>query len=259
MKIRCVIVDDEPPAVDELSHILSGLDEVELVAAAGSARQATQVISKHKPDLVFLDIQMPGQDGFSVLQAAKSLPKPPLFVFATAYEQYAVRAFEAHAVDYVLKPFAEERILESVQRAREIFSSRQGAALAGGDLNGLLASLKGLAGGLKKISVVSKGRILLLDIDQVVFFKAEDNKIFVKTHDGLLENQTATTLKELEEKLGSFQFFRTSRSHLVNLSHVKEVIPWFSGRYILRVSDEHSTEITVSRGRVKDMKKRIGL
>ncbi len=125
MKIRCIIVDDEPPAVDELAYILSRIEDVEVVASSNSASKAIKEIRAKKPDLVFLDIHMPVKSGFHVARMVSSFDRPPLIIFATAFDQYAVRAFDVNAIDYVLKPFSEDRIRKSIERAKEVISSKR--------------------------------------------------------------------------------------------------------------------------------------
>ncbi|MGD9123753.1 MAG: LytTR family DNA-binding domain-containing protein [Desulfarculaceae bacterium] len=259
MQIRCVIVDDEPPAVDELRHILSQVEDVQVVATAGSAAQAVKAIKKLDPDVVFLDIEMPGENGFQVLQETASFPNPPLIVFSTAYDQYAVRAFEECAVDYVLKPFSEERIHKSLGRVREILSATDRGKDLRDDIRSLIDSLGVSLGSLKRISVQSRGRILLFDPSDIVFFQTEDRKVMVYTKEGKYISKQSATLTELEKKLTPLNFFRTSRDCLVNLAHIREVIPWFNGRYLLRLADKEATEIQVGRRRVKDLKLRIGM
>lgn len=258
MKIRCLIVDDEPPAVDELAYILSKEKDVEILGSAGSASKAVQAIGKLNPDLVFLDIQMPGKNGFHVVQETSLSSKPPLFVFATAYEQYAVRAFEENAVDYVLKPFSEKRVQGCLMRVREIAASRKNAAFFK-QMDQLLRRLNYPNQGMKKISVEHKGRIRLIDPKDIYFCKAENKEILVFTRKKRFRCYGFSTLGELEENFGSYNFFRTHRSYLANLTHVQEVVPWFNGRYVLTISDEFDTEIPVSRNRVKDFKNRVGI
>ena len=131
MEIRCLIVDDEPPAVDELNYILSEIAGVDVVGSADGAGKAINTIQAKKPDLVFLDIKMPGRDGFDVAKACASFSKTPFFVFATAYDEHAVKAFEASAVDYILKPFRAERVLESIERVKELIGIQRQGSLCG--------------------------------------------------------------------------------------------------------------------------------
>ena len=258
MKISCLIVDDEPPAVDELLYILSGIEDVEVVATAFSAVKAISAIRAKHPDLVFLDIKMPGGDGFEVIRACADTYGPPFFVFVTAYDQDAVKAFEACAVDYILKPFQAERILESVTRVRQMLLAHHKNALYG-RLERMVERLKPADGTPTKIGVEKKGRILLLDPKAIVYCKAENKSVRVCTHDQCFDLWGLSSLDELEDKLGEEGFFRTHRSFLVNLARVKEVTSWFNGRYILTFTDAAATEVPVSRRRAKALKGKLGL
>jgi two-component system, LytTR family, response regulator len=258
MNIRCIIVDDEPPAIDELAYILSRIEDVEVVASSNSASKAIKEIRTKKPDLVFLDIHMPVKSGFHVARMVSSFDRPPLIIFATAFDQYAVRAFDENAIDYVLKPFSEDRIRKGIERAKEVISTR-GKAVTVRDLDRLMESMGKTNNSVIRISVENKGRILLLDPDNIFFCKSEEKKIIINTQNDKFNCQSVSTLKELETILMPYPFFRTHRAHLVNLSYIREVIPWFNGRYLLNMSDEKSTEIPVSRKRARSFKKKLGI
>ena len=178
MKIRCIIVDDEPPAVDELAYILSKIEDVEVIASSNSASKAIKEIRTKKPDLVFLDIHMPVKSGFHVARMVSSFDRPPLIIFATAFDQYAVRAFDANAIDYVLKPFSEDRIRKSIERAKEVISSKDKAVTIR-ELDRLMESIDKTRNSVVRISVENKGRILLLDPDNIFFCKSEEKKIII--------------------------------------------------------------------------------
>jgi len=258
MKIRCIIVDDEQPALDELAYILSKIEDVEVVASSSSALKAIKEIKTKKPDLVFLDIQMPVQNGFHVARTVATFDKPPVIIFATAFDQYAVRAFDENAIDYILKPFSEDRTKKSVERAKEVISSK-GKTVTIRELDCLMESIDKTKNSVVRISVENKGRILLLDPDSIFFCRSEEKKIFINTQNNQFICHSVSTLNELETILMSYPFFRTHRAYLVNLSYIKEVIPWFNGRYLLNMSDEKSTEISVSRSRAKNFKKKLSI
>lgn len=258
MIIRCLVVDDEPPATEELSYLLSKIEKVEVVGTAENTSKALDAIERLEPDLVFLDIQMPGQDGFDVVQAYKQSQNAPLFVLATAYDQYAVKAFDTDVVDYILKPFTEQRVRKSVDRARIWLQSRRQAPLAT-QMEQLVRRLDKGNGGIVKISVESKGRIKVFDPREIMFCKAENKGITIKTKERSYLLFSQSSLDELEKKLTAQSFFRTHRSYLVNLTRIKEVIPWFNGRYIVTTADVPSTEVPVSRRRVKELKQLLGL
>ena len=258
MKIRCIIVDDEQPALDELAYILSKIENVEVIASSSSASKAIKEIRTKKPDLVFLDIHMPIQTGFHVAQQVSTFDKPPVIIFATAFDQYAVRAFDENAIDYVLKPFSKDRIRKSIERAKEVISSK-GKAVTIRELDRLMEGIGKTRNSVVRISVENKGRILLLDPDSIFFCKSEEKKIIIGTQNDQFNCHSVSTLNELETILMPYSFFRTHRAHLVNLSYIREVIPWFNGRYLLNMSDEKSTEIPVSRKRARNFKKKLGI
>jgi len=258
MIIRCIIVDDEPPALDELAYILSKIDDVEVVASAGSASKALQAIKAHQPDVVFLDVQMQGRDGFYVLEEVSAYPRPPFIIFATAYDQYAIRAFEENAVDYVLKPFSEARIRKSLSRVRQIYENRD-SGMVGRELRLLTDYLGQERDTINKVPVDHGGRILLLDTTEILFCKADEKKVTVHTKNAYFPIHALSSLDELGERLQSFPFFRSHRAYLVNLSHVREIVPLINGRYLLVMQDNDSTEIPLSRSRVRDFKDRLGL
>lgn len=258
--IRTILVDDEPPARDELSYLLSAHADVKVVAVAANAAEAVAAIRSHKPDLVFLDIQMPGRNGFHVLSEVMDMDRPPLVVFATAYDEYAIRAFEENAVDYILKPVAEDRLGTSLDRARALLRDGGGGrqADAGEALEKLLAGV-GIKRGITRISVEHSGRNVLLNPREVVYFTYENRRVHAGTRDGVFPCASDLTLDRLEERLDGFAFFRANRSQLVNLSQVRTYAPWFNGRYVLTLSDARETEITVSKSRVRDFRDAIEL
>jgi two-component system LytT family response regulator/two-component system response regulator LytT len=251
-------VDDEPPAVDELKYILSQIKDIEVVASAGSASEAVTAIKESKPDVVFLDIHMPRHSGFYVAEKVSHFDPPPLIIFATAYDQYAVQAFEEGSLDYILKPFSEKRIQKALIRARNVLTSKR-KIFDENDLKRLLNVIEGTKQSINRLPVEKKGHVLLMDPSDIFFFKAEEKKIQVHTRDDQFVCHTAYTLEELSKRLEPYSFFRTHRSYLVNLAHVREIIPWFAGRYLLKMRDKEATEIPVSRGHVKDFKQKLGI
>ncbi len=258
MLIRCMIVDDEPPAVDELRYILSRIGNVEVVATAESASKAVATARKLEPDLIFLDIRMPGRSGFHVAEQVASLSRPPCIVFATAYDQYAVRAFDQGAVDYILKPFSEDRVRKSLQRVRERIRNRD-RGVAAGRLQDLLALIQEREHPLTRLPAERQGHIILLNPADIVYCKATERKVLIFAHDETFTRHAPSSLDELEEKLQPFAFLRTHRAYLVNPAHVTEVIPWFHGRYVLKMADSAASEIPVSRRRAKTVRQQLGL
>ena len=199
--LRCLLVDDELPALDELSFLLSGFDDVEIAGTARSAGQALEEIARLRPDVVFQDIQMPGGTGFSVLERAMLLPgEAPLFVFATAYDQYAIRAFEDNAVDYLLKPVSMERLAKCLNRLRVLTSRAAPQAAPRPDFRSLLRGM-GLGPSLTRLSVDNGGRVLLLDHEDVVFIRTEERRTMVLTREGCFPAHGPCTLDRLEQRL----------------------------------------------------------
>src|SRR5262245_16155784 len=248
--LRTLVVDDEKLARDRLSGFLAGLGGVELIGEAANGVEAVQMIQERHPDLVFLDVQMPGMDGFEVLRA---LPGPrPQVVFATAYDEYAIRAFEVQAVDYLLKPVARARVEEALGRARTRLS-QGGPAL---DLEAVVRRIEqGRKAYVTQISVHSGRRILLLPVEDVRWFGVEHRLVYA--HTGERAFMTNYTLRELEERLDPELFFRVHKASLVNLRHVKEIVPWFGGRYKLAMRDHASSEVAVSRTQARALRAKL--
>ena len=256
MGIRCMIVDDEPPAREYLHSLLAAHPDVDVLDSVGSAGQALAAARDHEHDLVFLDIQLPGSNGFEVLAELCALPRPPLVVFATAYDSYAIRAFEANAVDYLLKPFSEERLAKSLDRVRQELAAGREAIPAG--LSRLLCEM-GLTRRLARVAVEHGGRILLLDPDEIAYCLADDKRVMVHARGAASPCQPCVTLDKLESKLEGLSFFRANRSALVNLACIRECSPWMNGKYLLVMADSEAAEITVSRSRVREFKEKLDL
>ena len=262
MQIRCLIVDDEAPARDELRFLLSRHNDVEIVGEADSASGAVAACHARLPDLVFLDIQMPGKNGFDVIRTLVSeLRVPPLFVFVTAYDSYAVDAFEASAVDYILKPVAEARLATTIERARRHLSEK---ATSLQQLESLLSQVNQTAtpkppARHTKISVEKNGRIRLMDPEKIIFCSYEDNRVMAHTFDEAVPVHGIGCMDRMESHLADTAFFRAHRATLVNLDAIQEFSPWFNGKYALVMADRNHSELTVSRSRVRDFKQRLGL
>lgn len=259
MKIRCLIVDDEPPARDELAFVLSKIDCVDVTGMADTPSRAIRMIRETLPDLVFLDIQMPGGTGFDVLADCLHLAKPPRIVFVTAFDRYAVRAFEENAVDYVLKPFAEERIRESIARVQRFHDDHENTARQAAIL--METALSGLSGATcrTRIPVEAKGRIRFLLPEEIAFCTSEEGVVRIHTEEGILPAHGTPSLDSLEERLSGQDFFRCHRGYLVNLARIRECYPWFNSRYQIVMNDAAGTEIPVSKTRVRLFKDRLGI
>jgi two-component system LytT family response regulator len=248
MSMRTLIVDDEAPARERLKRLLADIEGVELIGEAEGGVQAVEMIERERPDLVLLDIQMPGLDGFGVIEA---LEDPPLVIFVTAYDEYAIRAFEVNALDYLLKPFSRERLEKAVRRAQEALAEEQDFAMR---LGPLLESLATQGRYLTRLAVRDRDRICVLDVDEVDWIDVEDEQVMV--HVGDRAYLIRRTLTELEARLDPAHFFRAHRSAIVNLSRVKEVIPWFKGSHKLRLTT--GAEVELSRARARALRKILG-
>jgi two-component system LytT family response regulator len=245
MTIRVLIVDDEAPARERLRRFLEAVQEVEIIGEAQNGIQAVEMINADRPDLVLLDIQMPGLDGFGVLEA---LHQPPPIIFVTAYDEYAIQAFEVNALDYLLKPFSKERLEESLQRIRgKVQVDRPFEE----KLNSLLMTLAEQEQYLTKLAVWKRSNVRLLDVGKIDWIGIEGNQVFV--HIGEEFYPYHRPLAYLEEKLDPRYFFRVHRSAIVNLDRVTEIIPWFKGSHKLRLST--GAEVALSRARARELKK----
>lgn len=254
-RIRCLLVDDELPALDELAYLLSKFEDITILDTAMSATQAVEKIHGLRPDVVFQDIHMPGGTGFQVLEHAMRSPSPPLFVLATAYDQYAIRAFEERALDYLLKPISEERLLKCVDRLRE--QLRAPSAPVTHELEAVLRSM-GRPSAVR-VSVEWKGKILLLPHTDVVFARAENRRIVVYTREQYYLLHGQAPLDKLEARLEPLSFFRANRSELLNLEHIRDFAPWFNGKYLVTMHDLATTEITISKNRARAFRERVCL
>jgi two-component system LytT family response regulator/two-component system response regulator LytT len=260
MSISALIVDDEQLARDELAFLLKGVGDVNVVAQGKNGLEAVNLIREHNPDLVFLDVQMPGLDGFGVIKKLldKKVPLPKI-VFATAFDQYAVKAFEVNAVDYLLKPFDKKRVAQSVQRARSKMEAESGAPAE--KLETLVRMLEAQKPQPAKLLVRAAGRLFLVDQKDVCYASIEDGVISVVTSgpSGIEGTSNCRTLEELLDSLDPNLFWRAHRSFLVNINRIKEVVPWFKSSYQLRMDDKKQTEIPVSRAQTKRLRELFGL
>lgn len=243
--MRTLIVDDEAPARERLKRLLADLEGVELIGEAGGGVEAVEKIERGRPDLVLLDIQMPGLDGFGVVEA---LEHPPLVVFVTAYDQYAIRAFEVNALDYLLKPFSRGRLEKAIRRAQQELAEEQNFVSR---ISPVLESLAAQGRYLARLAVRDRDRIRVLEVDEVDWIGAEAEQVVV--HVGEDAYPIRRTMAELEARLDPGHFFRAHRSAIVNLDRVQEVIPWFKGSHKLRLST--GAEVELSRAQARSLRK----
>jgi two-component system LytT family response regulator len=239
--MRVLIVDDEPAARRKLARFLEEHDDVELTGECARGLEAVDRIREERPDVVFLDIQMPDIDGFEVVEALAATEFVPAIVFATAHDEFAVRAFEVSAVDYLLKPFDRERFDRALDRARKSVGAPHAAGQA--QLLTLLDAMRPPGRYLRRILVPAESRSIFLGVSDIIRFESDRNNVAIHSRRGIFSIRT--TLESLEQKLDPQQFARIHRSHLVNLDAIKEIHPWFHGDYKLALHD--GTELMWSR------------
>jgi len=253
MTMRGIIVDDEQLACDELSYLLREFPDVDVVATARNGLEAVRLIEDYEPDVVFLDVQMPGLDGMGVIRKVreKGLPMPH-FILATAFDQYAVEAFRLEAMDYLLKPVEKERLSETIGRVRREIQEKQKPALPEAVTAPRSAPQR------TKLLLKVGSRNLIVDSQDLVYATIDNGLItMVTTH---LEGQSNyRTIEELQASLDPETFWRVHRSYLVNINRIKEVIPWFKSSYQLRMEDKKQTEIPVSRVQTKRLRSLLKL
>ena len=289
--LTALIIDDEPLARQELQYLLDAAGGVSVVAQGTNGIEAVELIRTHKPDVIFLDVRMPGLDGFAVLKkvlAQDKKMKLPHVVFATAFDQYAVKAFEVNAVDYLLKPFDSKRVNRTLEKVRERVSNNaaelvaegaNGAVVSEGRVAGRVAGAEakldallrmveertamgsaGVAavGRSGKVVVRAQSRLLLVDQKDLCFATIDEGRISVVT-EALEGDSNCRTLEELTDQLDPEQFWRVHRSFVVNIQHIREVVPWFKSSYQLRMDDRKQTEVPVSRSQTKRLRELFNL
>lgn len=237
--MRVLIVDDEPLACERLRTLLAGERDITIVAECHDGRAALTAIEQLSPDLIFLDVQMPEMDGFAVLEA---LHEPPVVIFVTAFDQFAIRAFEVCALDYLLKPFDRERFAKALGRGRAECGRRSASDL-GARMQSLLAELRGRKRRLDRIVVRAGGRVLFLRVDEIDWIEAAGN--YVRLHSGAEEYLYRETLTRMEAALDPVRFARIHRSSIVNVERIKELHPLFRGDYTVILRD--GCELTLSK------------
>ena len=260
MVIRTVVVDDERPARNELCFLLDQLDGVDVVGQASNGIEAMDVIREQKPDLVLLDIQMPGRTGFEVTRELLLREVNTQIVFVTAYDQYAIEAFEVNAVDYLLKPVEAGRLGHSIERVKRRMASERAAGRDVDDrqLERVLQQVSQRRSQRERIALKVGERFQLIPSDDIIYASLVDDVITVVAG-GLTGTSNFRTLDELHSNLDPEVFWRVHRSHLVNINKVKEIMPWFSRNYILKMKDAKGTEIPVSRAQTKRLREYLSL
>jgi two-component system, LytTR family, response regulator len=257
MKISALIVDDEQPARDELAYLLRNFPDVEIVGQGKNGVEAVSLVRELGPDLVFLDVQMPGLDGFGVIKKLLDHnTRLPFFIFVTAYDHYAVRAFEVNAVDYVLKPIERNRLDKALRKVRGMLEASEAAFQKLDRLVHMIEERP--AAQSSKLVVKSGNRMVLVDSTDIIYATIEDGVIRIVTRD--LDGQSNfRTVEELQNNLDPNIFWRVHRSYIVNINRIKEVVPWFKSSYQLKMQDRQETEIPVSRAQTRKLRELLNL
>ena len=250
MKIRTLIVDDEPLARERVRTLLANEPDIELIGECTTGTEAVAAIKQARPDLVFLDVQMPGLGGFEVLRALDK-DQIPLVIFVTAYDQHAVKAFEVHALDYLLKPFKQARFRETVAHAREALAGRE-AAENSRKLLALIGQNPPPPERLARIPIRNGERVVFVKVENIDYVESAGNYVIV--HAGKENHVVRETLTALEEKLDPRQFLRISRSTLVNMDQVKELQPLFKGEHAVLL--HNGKQLTMTRG-IREVQERL--
>jgi two-component system LytT family response regulator/two-component system response regulator LytT len=258
--IRTVVVDDEQLAREELCFLLGQVGQVEIVGQASNGIEALRVIEEEAPDVVMLDVQMPGLTGFEVARRLLRRGAEVQIVFVTAYDQFAIEAFDVNAVDYLLKPVESSRLGTTVDRVRKRLQTERPSPrnAAGGELDRTLQLVAERQELREQLALKVGDRFLLIQSEEVVHASVEDDVITVETN-SLSGTSNYRTLDELQAHLDPAVFWRVHRSHLVNINRIKEIVPWFSRNFLLRMRDGKGTEIPVSRSQTKRLREYLRL
>jgi two-component system, LytTR family, response regulator LytT len=257
MKISALIVDDEQPARDELAFLLKSIPEVEIVGQGRNGVEAVNLIRDLSPDVVFLDVEMPGLNGLGVVKKLLDRKlKLPHVIFATAYDHYAVQAFEVNAIDYLLKPMAKGRLEKAIAKVRREIEA---SAPLSQKLDRIVQLVEGRPAPQRlKLLVKCAGRHVLVDSDEIIYASIEDGVITVVTREAEGESNFRT-IEELQNNLDPTTFWRVHRSFLVNINRIREVVPWFKSSYQLKMDDRKQTEVPVSRAQTRKLRELFNL
>jgi two-component system LytT family response regulator/two-component system response regulator LytT len=250
--ISTVLVDDEALALNELSFLINDFPDIEVTGTAQNGLEAVQLIEKTEPDLVFLDVQMPGLDGLGVIRKLQELEVVPLpyFVFSTAYDQYAVEAFRLEAMDYLLKPIEKARLGQTIERARRVIEERWKATEPTVQATPAAPQTTPIR---SKILIRHGARNLILDASDIIYVSIEDGVITVVTNE-IEGTSSYRTIEEMQSDLDPELFWRVHRSYLVNINHIREVVPWFKSSFQVKMDDKRGSLIPVSRVQTKKLR-----
>jgi two-component system LytT family response regulator/two-component system response regulator LytT len=258
--LRALVVDDEQPAREELCFLLGESGDVEIAGQAADGVEGLRLAGELRPDIIFLDVQMPGLTGFEVARRLLEAELLPQLVFVTAFDEYAIEAFSVNAIDYVLKPVDSARLAQTLERVRRRLASEQAAKLplAPADLEKVIAAVQARQERRDQIAIKVGERFILVQADEVVHASLVDDVIVVATQGGQGASNYRT-LDELQARLDPAVFWRVHRSHLVNITKIKEIVPWFSRNFLLKMKDAKASEIPVSRAQTKRLREYLQL
>lgn len=265
MKLKALIIDDEYPARQELRYALGNFDNIEIVGEAANAQEALALIKALDYQVLFLDISMPGMSGLELGAIIQELPNRPYIIFVTAFDEYALSAFDVNAIDYILKPIEPKRLKKAIDKVMKLTRESKGTSeeslrsYEGQDARAGETSPEHKERGMIKIDRIPaeiQGKTILVSESDIFYAYTEQDNIYIKTFNEKLF--TRFTLKELEARLNPQIFFRTHRCYLVNLNKVKEIVPFFNGTYNLVVEDKERSEVPVSRAQAKKLRRILG-
>lgn len=251
--LRVVLVDDEKLSLDELSFILSKNNEIEIIGKYFDPLTALEFIKKSKPEIVFLDIEMPELDGFTLAEEISKMDFPVSIVFATVFDKYAIKAFEMNAIDYVLKPFSEQRLELTLSKITERYNCNKN--ISSFSYNDILPEKEAIKG-MKKLPLWKDECIFLVHPQDILYCTVINKDVFVLTKDATFTTQC--TLNQLGNKLMNYNFFRSHKSYLVNLDKIYKIVPWFNSTFVLKI-EGWKEDVPVSRHYVKDFKKILNM
>ncbi len=261
-KFVALVVDDEKPAQEELAYLLEQSGYCRKVVTTGEVLEALRFLQQEHYDIIFVDVQMPGMTGLELVQVLQKFAAPPRVVFVTAFDDYAVQAFELDAVDYILKPVSKERLEAALQRA----ARRPGENPLGGTVQDTEVSRprnreeetnEPKPRLFERLPIDKESKTLLINLSDIRYAEARDDYVYIKVFDR--EYLTRYSLSELEKRLPSPPFLRTHRAFIVNVHNISEISPFFNGAYVLKVNDKDQSEVQVSRGHAKNLRALLGM
>ncbi|MGB9813749.1 MAG: LytR/AlgR family response regulator transcription factor [Thermovenabulum sp.] len=238
--MKALIVEDEEYSAIELKYLLKKIDKnIKVIGIANSGQKALNILKKFRPDVIFLDIKLNDLNGLDIAKSIASWDEGIKIIFTTAYDEYAVKAFELNAVDYILKPFSEERLKKAIEKMKKHFG-----------VNNIETGKK--FEDVKKLPVKSDSKLIFIDIDEIIFIEADGRNSLIKTANGVY--RSLYSLKDIEDRLKNSCFFRVHKSYIINLKKIKEIIPWFNNTYIIKLSGSENIEIPVSKNKANELK-----